>query len=101
MNRRGMLCSLASAAVAGVAGAKPRFIGLGMADVSAQARGFILNVSSSLPATLRIGKQRFHVDRKPKNVNVRIKPGAGTLELKLRLKAYTKSTTQTLTIPRS
>jgi hypothetical protein len=84
-----------------VRAATPRFLGLAMADVSPQARSFGLQVAASLPSTLRIGKQRFRVDRKPKVVSVKIKPGTSALNLKLRLKAYTRSTTQELTIPRS
>ena len=82
-----------------VRGVKPRFLALGMADVAQGQRSFLLQVSSSLPATLRIGKQRFHVDRKVRTVSVKIKPN-GPVSLKLKLTAYGRSSTITVN-PRS
>jgi hypothetical protein len=84
-----------------VRAAAPRFLVLAApAKVAQTARSFKLKVASSLPGTLRIGKQQFAVGRASKTLKVKVKPGSTPLALTLRLKAYTRSIGQQLTIAR-
>ncbi len=84
-----------------VTGARPIFLTLkAPGSVKRKARSVRLRVSSSLPARLQVGGQRFRVGRKAHAVTVKVARGAKALHLKLRLTSGGKSTTRTVVIPR-
>jgi hypothetical protein len=59
-----------------------------------------LRVAASVPATLKVRRQRFAVSREPKVIRVKVKPGKGRLGLTLVLRAGKKSARSVLFIPR-
>lgn len=72
------------------------------ASIDRRARELSLRVAASLPATLRVGAQRFPVSRRARTVTLRVRsPGARRpLALVLELEAWGKRTRATLTVAR-
>jgi hypothetical protein len=71
----------------------PRFVGR-------NARTLTLRVSANLPAKLTVGRQRFSVGVTPRSVQIGIKQGKYPAVLHLRLTAYGRTTSASLTILR-
>jgi DNA-binding beta-propeller fold protein YncE len=81
--------------------ATPRLFGMRVPrKLSRTARRLRFRTASTIPGTLRIGKQRFAVGTKPKPISVPVKPGKKPLTLRLVLKAYGKTSKTLLVLKR-
>ena len=80
---------------------RPAFLQLvAPTKLSRKARKLSLRVASTVPATLKVRGRRFRVGQKPSKVTIRVKPGPGTVKVKLTLASGGRSTARTLTITR-
>ena len=76
-----------------VVGTPPLFMGLQVpARISPRARAVTIRTGSTVTGTLRVGAQRFTVTRRVRSYRLRVKPGSGTLTLRLRLSAGGRAT---------
>lgn len=81
--------------------AQPTFLRLSAPRrVSGTARLLRLRVASSIPATLRVGRQRFAVGRRMRSIRLRIRRGRSPLALRLILRAGGKRAVRTVVIAR-
>ena len=79
----------------------PRFVELqAPRSIRRKARNVRLRVVTNVSATLRIGRQRFHVTRTPRRVSFHIRPGRRLLRLHARLTASGRRSTTLLLIRR-
>ncbi len=79
----------------------PQFLAVkSPATLSRRARTVKLTVQSSIVAILRIGSQRFVVDRRARRLTIRVKPGQAPLVLTLTLAAGDRSTVRKIRIAR-
>ena len=86
-----------------VAAAPPSFLAVHVpVSIDRRARLLPLRVAASLPATLRVGAQRFRVSRRARTVTFRVRsPGARRpLTLVLELEAWGRRTRATVTVAR-
>lgn len=84
-----------------IRGSKPLFIALGSPKkLSRRGRGLTLRAASDIPATLTIGRAHFPVNSMTRSIKQRVRPGKGTLVLRLRLTSHGKSTTLALRMTR-
>jgi hypothetical protein len=84
-----------------VIGAAPQFLDVrAPRKLSPRARRLRLRVAATIPARLRIGRQRYRVGRRLKKLTVRVKRGRSPLVLKLRLSSGRKGTVRKLLVPR-
>jgi hypothetical protein len=81
--------------------AAPRFLILRAPQtISRKARRLSLQIESTIPATLHVGRATYQVDRRARRIAVRVQPGTKTLTLRLRLVASGHSTTVKVSVMR-
>jgi|GEM_PF-3506252 len=84
-----------------VRAARPLFLNLrAPRRISPRARRVILRVAATVPARLSAGGATYAVDRRPRAVPIRVRPGRRPLVLRLKLAAYGLETRLTVRIRR-
>jgi hypothetical protein len=80
----------------------PRLLAAGAPRrISPRARSVTLRILASVPSRLTIGRRHFAVGRRARRVRVAVRPGAGALQLTLRLSAGRRASVARIVIPRA